>query len=365
MPKRRHDRKKLIIKQSFMKFVRIFFLGALFFLKTDSFSQLLLNGDFTLGTSLWSCTPEVSIQSAYGGIGSNLVAEVDAAATLCQTVLGFIPGNSYYISVDASRRTGGCGSPAITNVDLTVAGCLSVTIVRTNTVFGWSSSAYIFTATSLIHTITFSAGAGFGGSTCGMIIDNVVVAASALPVELTSFSGEIKNDRPLLSWSTATEKNNNHFELEKSSDGLSFKTTTQIESKAKNGNSSSPLYYETTDLETNENTTYYRLKQVDHDKSFSYSKIITVNQTTSPKKLLVYPNPSKGKFILDLSFLKKNQQMQVQIFDQLGQLKFSSEFRTNDSPNYEIDAEQFLKPGYYQFVVFIDGGRTVTKILIQ
>jgi hypothetical protein len=198
-----------------------------------------------------------------------------------------------------------------------------------------------------------------------MIIDNVVVAASALPVELTSFSGEIKNDRPLLSWSTATEKNNNHFELEKSSDGLSFKTTTQIESKAKNGNSSSPLYYETTDLETNENTTYYRLKQVDHDKSFSYSKIITVNQTTSPKKLLVYPNPSKGKFILDLSFLKKNQQMQVQIFDQLGQLKFSSEFRTNDSPNYEIDAEQFLKPGYYQFVVFIDGGRTVTKILIQ
>lgn len=274
-----------------MKFVRLFFLGALFFLKTNSFSQLLLNGDFALGSLLWGCTPEVSLQSAYGGIGSNLVAEVDAGATLCQTVAGFVPGNSYYISVDATRRTGGCGSPAITNVDLTIAGCLSVTIVRTNTVFGWSSSAYIFTATSLIHTITFSAGAGFGGSTCGMIIDNVVVAASALPVELTSFSGEIKNDRPLLSWSTATEKNNNHFELEKSDDGVLFKSVVQVKSKAQNGNSSSPLYYETTDPNPNDNTHYYRLKQVDHDNSFSYSKIITLNQVSTSKNIRVYPNP--------------------------------------------------------------------------
>ncbi|HOZ87805.1 MAG TPA: hypothetical protein PL029_08610, partial [Bacteroidia bacterium] len=111
-------------------------------------AQSIVNGAFTSGTSGWGCSPEVNTESVYGGPSSNAVDEVDAAANICQTVSGFAIGSSYSLSLLASRRTGGCPSPATTNMNITIdGGALAVTLTRTNATFGLTSAAHVFTAT--------------------------------------------------------------------------------------------------------------------------------------------------------------------------------------------------------------------------
>lgn len=326
-------------------------------------SQVFLNGDFSFGTWSWGCNPEIGNESTYGGSGGNNVAEVDGSNFLCQTIAGFIPGNTYYISIQASRRTGGCPSPAVTNVNFSI-GSLTTTITRTNTVFGWSQSAFLFTATNFIETLSFGPGTGLGAFTCGMILDNLIVAASALPVELTDFSGEIKNNTVQLVWNTATEKNNYYFELERSENGVDFKKIVQLNSKAKNGNSSSFLVYEAADPEPFSGTAYYRLKQVDFDGTFTFSDVITVEYEKQQAEFTIYPNPGTAPFKINLPALKKNQSISLTIYNKLGVIEHSEEIEADSSETLEINPWRELAPGYYNFCISVQGIKSYKKVLI-
>jgi len=98
---------------------------------------------------------------------------------------------------------------------------------------------------------------------CGNIITNkfTVQIKSTLPVELMDFSANCKTDGVELGWSTASETNNRHFILEKTTD---FITYTQVAIINGVGNSNSINSYNYTDL-TQNGFTYYRLSQVDFD----------------------------------------------------------------------------------------------------
>jgi hypothetical protein len=112
----------------------------------------------------------------------------------------------------------------------------------------------------------------------------------ALPVELVSFDGKAVEDGNQLNWSTASEKNNRGFEIQKSDDGKSFE---KIGFVAGNGTSLKAHNYAFLDPTTERGLTYYRLKQWDVDNQFEYSKIISVNRTATvdTKPLTLYPNP--------------------------------------------------------------------------
>ncbi|MER3328941.1 MAG: hypothetical protein RIF34_05125, partial [Candidatus Kapaibacterium sp.] len=97
---------------------------------------------------------------------------------------------------------------------------------------------------------------------------------TALPVELIRFEASIKNDEIVVVWETASELNNDYFELHKSSNGVDFNIVTQV-----NGNGTSSQYqrYEYTDKETALNRfVYYRLKQVDYDGQYEWFETILV-----------------------------------------------------------------------------------------
>lgn len=94
-----------------------------------------------------------------------------------------------------------------------------------------------------------------------------------LPVELLSFKANNKNGAALLNWSTASEKDNDKFEVERSQDGRNFGKIGEV---AGNGNSNRTLAYAFTDSRPTTGTNYYRLRQVDHDGTSSYSKTIAV-----------------------------------------------------------------------------------------
>lgn len=326
-------------------------------------AQILLNGDFSSGTSNWGCGVEVNSESTYGGSSSNPVVEVDAGAGLCQTMSSLTIGNSYLVSFSSSRRTGGCPSPSSTNINVSVSGgVLSTTITRTNTTFGFSSDYFLFIANSTTHTVTFSAGSGFGGSTCGMIMDNFVVTFSPLPVELLNFNANYTANGMEFSWSTASEKNNAYFIIQKSSDGINFSDISTTASKATRGNSSSRLnfVYKQNSL-LDEGLNYYRLKQVDLDHTFSYSDIITLDTPLQEGKL--FPNPNAGEFSISIPSKGK---VEISILNQLQQIVYSdSQFLTSESKVLTVDSRAPLRPGHYLCLIKVADASYHFPLIVQ
>jgi hypothetical protein len=121
----------------------------------------------------------------------------------------------------------------------------------------------------------------------------------ALPITLTSFDAEVIDDKKIkVNWVTESEINNDYFTVEKSKDGKSFEVVAVVEGA---GNSSVPLSYSEIDLEPLNGVSYYRLKQTDYDKKFSYSDLIKVEIVDAIGELTVYPNPVEN--ITNLSFM--------------------------------------------------------------
>ena len=114
---------------------------------------------------------------------------------------------------------------------------------------------------------------------------------NALPVELVSFSAVIKKSSVMLNWKTETEVNNYGFEINRSENNEDWKNIGFIEG---NGNSNSPKEYSFTDDNISKSGIYkYRLKQIDNDGTFEFSKIVEVNFDKPAKFELKqnYPNP--------------------------------------------------------------------------
>ena len=102
--------------------------------------------------------------------------------------------------------------------------------------------------------------------------------AAPLPVDLTLFSATVEEDKVRLNWTTASEKNNNLFEIEKSADGVNFEKLTSV---AGAGDSDVKIDYHRYDERPFLGDNYYRLKQIDFDGKFEYSDIEVVRFNTS------------------------------------------------------------------------------------
>ena len=115
-----------------------------------------------------------------------------------------------------------------------------------------------------------------------------VYTTSTLPIELLEFNAVPSENQVNTQWVTATEQNNNYFEVERTTDGFTFKTIGLINGF---GNSSSPHSYEMADTTPVVGVAYYRLKQVDFNGEYSYSPIVTVT-FNKKAEATIYPNPS-------------------------------------------------------------------------
>jgi SprB repeat len=144
-------------------------------------------------------------------------------------------------------------------------------------------------------------------------------ANAPLPVRLLSFEGKSKAHGNELNWETSSEINASHFEIERSIDAKAFEkigSTNMNESKS----------YEFTDqnssLITYHSSLFYRLKMIDLDGKFSYSKIISLRNESAESKEIgnFYPNPAIGnKSYIDLNISEAGEWSIAQ-FDHTGRL---------------------------------------------
>ena len=144
-------------------------------------------------------------------------------------------------------------------------------------------------------------------------------APSALPIELLSFTGKVVTGGVELLWKTATETNNDFFNIEKSKDGEKFTAIGKIDGA---GISKVARSYQFVDENPTNGKSYYRLKQVDFDSRFTYSKVISVDYD-GPElvRISVFPNPTKGsrEITLEIKGLKEElSSLPISLFDQLG-----------------------------------------------
>ncbi len=111
--------------------------------------------------------------------------------------------------------------------------------------------------------------------------------ASTLPLRLLQFSAGLHHQKAQLQWKTADEINTKGFDIESSEDGRIFKQIGFIAAKGKMAGNQ----YQFIDLQDLSSKRYYRLKMLDRDGKFSYSKVLMVSPEEQAK-LKVYPNPA-------------------------------------------------------------------------
>lgn len=143
----------------------------------------------------------------------------------------------------------------------------------------------------------------------------VTSAASALPVELQSFKAVKNNTAAQLSWQTATENNNSHFDIERSNDGVKFNKLDTVEG---NGTTNIVQDYSFTDGSPLRSINYYRLRQVDFDGKETVSKTVSINfDGKSQSKAKVYPTLVKDVINIELS---QDTKAEISVRDLMGRV---------------------------------------------
>jgi Secretion system C-terminal sorting domain len=143
--------------------------------------------------------------------------------------------------------------------------------------------------------------------------------SATLPVELTQFTGKkVSNRTAQLSWTTASEKGNMGFEIQKNTEGSNFETLGFEKSR---GDAATSTTY--TFLDNNfTKTAYYRLKQTDVNGQTTFSKIVTLENDAKNDAVSVFPNPILRGSLLNIQLADNSvsDNINVEIYNLNGQL---------------------------------------------
>jgi hypothetical protein len=197
------------------------------------------------------------------------------------------------------------------------------------------------------------AGTSASGTTVRWINGSTITFANVLPINLTSLTAT-KN---ILNFRTEGESKNSHFEIERSTDGQNFTEISRIKGA---GTTNLPQNYTFTDLTAPKGVNYYRLKQVDFDGRFEYSK--TVQSNFGEKTLainVINSNPSN----LNLNvFSNQNDEIKFEIIDMQGRIvkTFQNEVFENEN---KISLDVSLENGIYILKANSSNGEQVSKMI--
>lgn len=165
----------------------------------------------------------------------------------------------------------------------------------------------------------------------------------SLPVELVQFTGKAEAGTVLLEWTTATERNNHYFTLERSTDAIYFESVANVPGT---GHSTMQQQYQYRDSEPLSGLNYYRLRQTDFDGKPTLLGMIAVQVRENLQHLRVFPNPVVGNLLhLALENWNTDQNWEIAVYNQVGQEVLRA-YSCLDSPTCSLSVEN-LPPGAY------------------
>jgi hypothetical protein len=179
-------------------------------------------------------------------------------------------------------------------------------------------------------------------------ISGTSVGCGILPISLLDFNVKCQSDKPLITWATATETNNNYFSVDRSIDGETYNSIATINSM---GNSLNIQTYSYIDPNPLPGISYYRLSQTDLNgvttslSTKSYKK----NCSDMPFNIVALSNPFDNVLSLNLNY-NKDSQITLSIYDNLGQLVktiFDNTIMDGNTSKITIDTENLATSIYY------------------
>lgn len=181
-----------------------------------------------------------------------------------------------------------------------------------------------------------------GNTSDGFAFDTISYS-TPLPVTLLFFDGHALGTKNSLFWKTATEENVSHFALGKGKDGLKFNTIGQVLAK---GNSSTEQKYDYTDYTDVAGSNYYRLKIIDKDEQYSYSKVIKLTNDKNNFSILLAPNPASDYLSIKFSEALSSNQAELKVISANGQI-IAQDVLTKNTVQHNLDLSQLSVGSYF------------------
>ncbi len=151
-------------------------------------------------------------------------------------------------------------------------------------------------------------------NTWGLYAFDTITVSGVVPLTLLSFDAFKNKNKVDLKWTTTNEINTSHFDIERSSDGVSFIKIGKVNSVNATGINN----YAYEDVQPFKGLNFYRLKQVDIDGNFKYSNINKVLFENFGDAVNIYPNPAKDYIQFD--YASKQKTVLINLFDMQGRL---------------------------------------------
>lgn len=276
-----------------------------------------------------------------GGGGGSIVFQVPSYSltSTCPLTIRANGGNGGTVN-NGSTHGGGGGGGQGTVIFSTPAPTSNVTIQTQNGTGGCNQTP-----------CANRAGSGAGSSNSGIVVSSI----GALPIELLSFQAVPVRDRVDVRWSTATELDNDHFDVERSIDGDSWYTVLTLPGA---GTSTNERTYAAMDMRPLPGRSFYRLKQTDTDGASTLSDAVMVELEADADVLGVVPNPANASVTLVRPGI--NTGTAVELFDAMGRTLHVPIERTNGSARLDIAS---LPEGCY-VVSVTDQDRRISQRLV-
>lgn len=190
-----------------------------------------------------------------------------------------------------------------------------------------------------------------------------VFSDNLLPVTLISFEAQKSGTREaLIRWVTAREINVSHFEVQRSTNGSQWINIGKVSAQ---GNSIQGKEYSFTDREPRPVTNYYRLRIVDTNDTYAFTRIesLTFDENLRQERILIYPNPTASEKITMLLLLPSAVAYRAEISDATGRVLYSAEsVWTGGSTEISL---QNLAKGWYLLRIIAGSHVWTEKIAIE
>ncbi len=202
-----------------------------------------------------------------------------------------------------------------------------------------------------------------GGSSGGIdlaAVTGIFIENSILPVRFIDFSAVSNNDQVSLKWIVSNETNVNRYIVERSTDGVHFTAIKEIAFLQTNNPTST---YQTADIITGNTAArfYYRIRQVDNDGHFQYSKIIAIQAVSSSEEFSLYPNPVAADMYVTIKS-SAEKKIELSIYNNVGESFFQQVLTLHTGFNsFNIEGIQKLPHGVYFAVLTDDEGQKKVK----
>ena len=221
---------------------------------------------------------------------------------------------------------------------------------------GNNSALSINSGSTQINT----AGATGSGSVVGSV---TVLCLASLPIELINFKAVIRGQTVELLWSTASEKSNFGFDVERSADNQHWAALGFVPG---HGTTTDKNDYSFTDDKPLPGVNYYRLKQQDFNGKFEYTPIVVADIRATTLDFEIYPNPSVTGELSIRTVSQQEGDALLEIYDWVGYKVYKETLQMlKGTMVYPVSMTTFPKGSYTARLEMPDGTVQFRKIVLQ